>query len=119
MQPRVRRIDAEMSAKQEPVFRKSHYWGAREIVTRLGFKDSRRLGELKIRLSVPCFMRPDPRCPWRQLYYASESMLLTWELAKAKADRERLIAQQQEKEERKRIRAQEKERRPLMRKYSL
>lgn len=79
--------------------RQNHYWGAKEIVRRLGFKDSRRLGDLKIRLSVPCFLRPDPRCPWRVLYYASESMLLAWELAKAQADRERLVAQQQEKRE--------------------
>ncbi len=83
--------------------RQEHYWGAKEIVRRLGFKDSRRLGDLKIRLSVPCYMRPDPRCPWRLLYYASESMLLVWELAKAQADRERLLAQQQEKDERKRM----------------
>jgi hypothetical protein len=93
--------------------RKLHYWGAKEIVTRLGFKDSRRLGDLKIRLSVPCYMRPDPRCPWRHLYYASESMLLTWELAKAQADRERLIAQQQEKAERKRVRSNGQGSRPL------
>lgn len=77
--------------------RKEHYWGAKEIVTRLGFKDSRRLGLLKIQLGVPCFLRPDPRCPWRHLYYASEAMLLTWELARAQADRERLLAQQEEK----------------------
>ena len=42
-----------------------------------------------------------PRCPWRHLYYASESMLLTWELARAQADRERLIEQQVAKVRRK------------------
>jgi len=74
-----------------------HYWGARAIVARLGWKQANRLPELKRRLGVPCFLRPDPRCPWRRLYYASESMIAAWELAMAQADLQRLRAEQDEK----------------------
>jgi hypothetical protein len=63
----------------------------------LGLKGASRLPELKLRLGVPCFLRSDPRCPWRRLYYASESMLAAFELAMAKADRERLVAKQNER----------------------
>lgn len=68
----------------------THYWGAKAIVERLGLRRASRLPELKLRLGVPCFLRSDPRCPWRRIYYASESMLTAWELAKARADNERL-----------------------------
>jgi len=74
-----------------------HYWGAQKIVERLGLKRASRLPELKRRLGVPCFLRADPRCPWRRLYYASETMIAAWELAMAKVDTERLHGNQDEK----------------------
>jgi hypothetical protein len=67
-------------------------------MARIGLKGANRLPELKRRWGVPCFLRADPRCPWRRLYYASESMLAAWELAMAKADRERLLGEQGDKE---------------------
>jgi hypothetical protein len=76
-----------------------HYFGAQAIVKRLGLKCASRLPELKLRLGVPCFLRSDPRCPWRRLYYSSESMIAAWELAKAKADNERLRTEQEAKTE--------------------
>jgi hypothetical protein len=75
----------------------THYFGAKAIVERLGLKRAGRLPELKLRLGVPCFLRSDPRCPWRRLYYASESMIAAWELAMARADLERLRSKQEEK----------------------
>jgi len=76
----------------------THYWGAREIVERIGLKKPGRLPELKQRLGVPCFLRADPRNPWRRIYYASEQMILAWELAMGKLDRERLLRKQEEKQ---------------------
>lgn len=61
-----------------------------------GGQTQRQLTEV-FRLSrwgVPCFLRPKSHCPCRHLSYASESILLTWVLAKAQTDRERLVAQQ-------------------------
>jgi hypothetical protein len=80
-----------------------HYWGAKAIVQRLGLKGADRLPHLKLRFGVPCFLRSDPRCPWRRLYYASESMIAAWELAKAKADNERLRAELEAKAEAKKM----------------
>ena len=90
-----------------------HYWGAKAIVERLGLKDARRLPVLITRQSIPAYRRKMPgkaRVP----YYSNSDLILRWELAEAMAERERLIAKQEEKEEMKRLRAKERERRPLM-----
>ena len=81
-----------------------HYWGAKAIVQRLGYRDHRHLATLKLKHDLPAFLRPDPRCPWRRLYYSNESLLTLWELAKSKADTERLWAEQEAKAEAKRLR---------------
>lgn len=76
----------------------THYWGAKAIVKRLGLRAANRLPELIRRDGVPCFLRSDPRCPWRHTYYASESMITAWELSRGMANRERLRREQDEKE---------------------
>ena len=70
-----------------------HYWGAEAIVVRLGWQPStgRHLLELRRRHGIPCWKRKMPSHP-RLTYYASEAMLLSWELSNAKLDFERLIA---------------------------
>lgn len=76
-----------------------HYWGAKAIVARLGYKTPSALADLKIRHGLPCYLRADPRNSFRKIYYASEQMILAWQLAKAKLDTDRLIAKREEKEQ--------------------
>lgn len=76
----------------------THYFGAKAIVTRLGWKDPRRLPWLIKKWGLPAFPR---RRPGRAYicYYASEAMLCAWELARAKQHCEQLLAKEREKQE--------------------
>ncbi len=65
------------------------YWGAAAIVKRIGLRDPRRVPYLIKRWGLPAFLRRDPGHP-RNTYYASESMLATWEIARAMHYRESL-----------------------------
>lgn len=70
-----------------------HYWGALAICTRIGYTSTKRLPELIKRLGVPAFLRKHARK--KTCYYASEAMLLSWELSRGRQYREELIAKQQ------------------------
>ena len=69
----------------------NHYWGAKEIVKRLGLKDARRLPALIQRQFLPAYRRRMPGKA-RTPYYSNSELILRWELAKAMAERERLVA---------------------------
>jgi len=71
----------------------THYFGAKAIVQRLGLKDHRRLPQLIRKWGLPAFPRRQPGHPGLR-YYASESMLVAWELTQAKKCYEDLIAKE-------------------------
>jgi len=75
----------------------THYFGAKAILTRLGYKSLKILYRLKMDHGLPCYLKADPRNPRRRMYYASEQMLLAWELAMSTVDRNRLQAKRDEK----------------------
>ena len=79
----------------------THYFGAKAILERLGYKHTAGIGKLKIRHGLPCFLRADPRNSFRKVYYASEQMILAYELARAKLDTDRLRAKEEENQSRK------------------
>lgn len=72
-----------------------HYWGAKAIVERLGLKDARRLPVLIKRQSLPAYRRRMPGKA-RTPYYSNSDLILRWEMAKAMAEREHLIAKTEE-----------------------
>jgi len=75
----------------------THYWGAKAIVERLGYKNPSSLYDLKRRVGAPCYIRADPRNPRRRMQYASEAMILAWELARSRLDTDRLDRLKEEK----------------------
>ncbi len=76
-----------------------HYWGAKAILTRLGWKPgtSTRFREIVRRYGIPTWPRVDPHNKFKRTYYASENTLTAWELANAKLYRESLLAEQEDK----------------------
>lgn len=64
-----------------------HYWGAAAICERIGLGTPAYLPVLRQRFGVPCFLRRKPKSP-RNCYYASENMILAWELGRSKAELE-------------------------------
>jgi hypothetical protein len=74
-----------------------HYFGAKAIVQRLGWKDHRRLPWLIRTWGVPAFLRRQPGRSYT-CYYASEGMLCAWELTKAKQCYEQLKAKENEQQ---------------------
>lgn len=72
-----------------------HYFGAKAIVARLGLKDHRRLPVLITKWAVPAFLRHQPGHQGLR-YYASEAMLIAWELSRAKQCYEQLKAKANE-----------------------
>lgn len=78
----------------------SHYWGARAICARLGWSagSAGHLKGLILKYAIPAFPRVDPRNKFRRTYYMSESAATAWELTNAMAYRERLKANEEEKQ---------------------
>jgi hypothetical protein len=79
-----------------------HYWGAKAICDRIGYKSSNLLPALILRYRVPAYKRLGPKRKY--CYYSNESMLSKWELTKAQDAFEHLKAKQVLKEEQKRQR---------------
>jgi hypothetical protein len=75
----------------------THYWGAKAIVQRIGLRDATRLPDLIKRWGLPAFLRRTPG-HLRSCYYASESMIATWELAQGLRYRQILLAKEEERE---------------------
>jgi hypothetical protein len=77
-----------------------HYWGAKAILVRLGWKPgtSTRFKEIVRRHAIPTWRRVDPRNKFKRTYYSSESALVAWEFANARLYREFLLAEQEEKQ---------------------
>ena len=74
----------------------THYWGAKAICDRIGYKSPSRLPDLIIRYQVPAYKRHHPKKHCITVYYSNESMLRTWDLARAGRDREQLIAKREQ-----------------------
>lgn len=75
----------------------THYFGAKAICERIGYKHPSSLYDLKRKVGVPCYIRRDPRNTRRRIQYASEAMILAWELARARLDTDRLDRLRDEK----------------------
>ena len=58
-----------------------HYWGAKAICERLGFKSAHKLKQFINRYQLPVFPRRHGKRP-EKVYYSSESALTAWEIAK-------------------------------------
>jgi hypothetical protein len=71
-----------------------HYWGAKAILERVGFSPTSfsRFPQLKRDHQIPGFMRRKPKS-FRTMYYASEAMIIGWEMAKSKQCHEQLCAE--------------------------
>jgi hypothetical protein len=79
-----------------------HYWGAKAICERLGYKAASRLPDLITRYRIPAYLRRGPN--HKYTYYSNEVLLGKWELTRAQDQYERIKARQtakQEAEERK------------------
>ncbi len=74
------------------------YWGARAIVKRIGLRDATRLPDIIKQEGLPAFLRRAPGHP-RNTYYASESMITSWEIAKGRCYRQTLMAKAEAKAE--------------------
>lgn len=83
----------------------THYWGAKAICDRIGYRKPGRLPELIIRYQLPAYKRPHPKKHCIPTYYSNEAMLSKWDLARAQSYRDELLA----KQERKKLAAAEKE----------
>lgn len=70
----------------------THYWGSEAIRRRLGCGSHHTLYRYIRQHGLPVYKRADPRNPHRVMLYASEAMILAWELAMSQDYRERLIA---------------------------
>lgn len=68
------------------------YWGAKQILARAGFspKSYRRFPEYILRHHIPCFLRRHGHR--KSMFYASEAMIIAWELNKAKGSYEDIHA---------------------------
>lgn len=71
-----------------------HYWGAKAILSRVGFSPTSfsRFPQLKVDHQIPGFLRRKPKT-FRTMYYASEAMILGWEMTKAKQCHEQMVAE--------------------------
>ena len=67
-----------------------HYWGAKAIAQRVGIHPT-HISNFKRRYGLPCFLRVDAH-HLRRTLYASESMILAWELAMSRDYDEKLRA---------------------------
>jgi hypothetical protein len=75
----------------------THYWGAKAICDRIGYRNTSRLPELIIKYHVPAYKRHHPFKRMLTVYYSNEEMLSRWDLARAQHVREDLIAKQEAK----------------------
>lgn len=71
-----------------------HYWGAKAICDRIGYRSPSRLPELIIRFHIPAYLRRHPEKHQLTVYYSNSDMLSKWEIARAAHSREQLIEKQ-------------------------
>jgi hypothetical protein len=78
----------------------THYWTAAKIVERCGWSrgSAGKIKELIKRHAVPAFLRVDRHNKFKRTYYMSEGAAIAWELSNARAYRERLKAEEVEKQ---------------------
>jgi len=87
------------------------YFGAKAILARAGFSPNqyRHFPAIKLRHQIPCF--PRKHIHRRPMLYASEAMMISWELMKAKQFHEEMKSAIEQNKDR-RYRALERERKP-------
>lgn len=61
-----------------------HYWGAKAICDRIGYKTPGRLPELILRYHVPAYKRRNPKIPTNLTYYSNEALMVRWDIDQAK-----------------------------------
>ena len=75
-----------------------HYWGAKAICDRIGYRNSGRLIDLILKYHVPAYKRHHPLKRNLTVYYSNDDLLLKWDLARAQQARERLIAEREQRQ---------------------
>ena len=70
-----------------------HYWGAKQICDRIGYRSSGKLHDLILKYHIPAYKRHHPQKRNLTVYYSNEAMLMKWDLTRAQQARERLIAE--------------------------
>ena len=66
-----------------------HYWGVKAIAERIGLKSYKGFYAAYERDGLPAFKRVDPGSNhFKAVWYSNETMISTWELARAKIHRE-------------------------------
>ncbi len=80
------------------------YWGFCAIAKRMNWRTLKTLHRHMRSLAFPAFKRTDPRNHFRRCWYTNEALIQRWELAMANCERERLVANQEERERGKRER---------------
>ena len=70
-----------------------HYWGAKAICDRIGYRSSNNLNTLILKYHIPAYKRHHPLKRHLTVYYSNEAMLTKWDLTRAQQARERLIAE--------------------------
>ena len=76
-----------------------HYWGQAQIMARIGYAPSTRVPIVIHRDGLPVFKRRDPKRPFQAMYYASEAMILAWELSRAAIHASQTTHRQVERQE--------------------
>jgi len=71
-----------------------HYWGAREIARRLGYRNEKSFYRAWRQGRVLAFKRRDPRDPRRTLWYSNSDMMARCELAQHLVQWEEFLATQ-------------------------
>jgi hypothetical protein len=76
-----------------------HYWGAKAIVERIGYKAPNRLPDLILLYRVPAYKRPNPRNPTNLIFYSNESLISLWEINRASMYYEHVVGESIVKQE--------------------
>jgi hypothetical protein len=87
----------------------THYWGAKAIVERAGFKNPNNLPGYILRYHIPTYKRRNPNMPCNMIYYSNEAMMSRWDLERARRFHEQMLGEA----ETKRIAKEEKARNGL------
>ena len=81
-----------------------HYWGLMAIAKRLGLGSTQSASKAIIDYGLPAYPRYNPH-NHRRVIYASEAMILAWELTRAK-EYHRLMQQRREAKKQRRVEAE-------------
>lgn len=75
----------------------THYWGAKAIAERLGYRSTTYLSKAIRKYKIPVYLRRSKECPSVDCFYTNDYLLGLWELDKAKDAVERMISSSEAK----------------------